>query len=82
MISDVQPVMRSDGAAYRGVLVNGLEEPMIPVVSVFPINRVGRPLGVAYSQGSEELPPGGRWEFETTTVPESGTDFAAYPAGM
>jgi hypothetical protein len=82
-LENVTTVMRSDGVAYTGELVNALvDEPRAAAVSVFPVNRVGRPLGVAYRQGSEELPPGGRWKFETTTVPESGTGFVAYPVGQ
>lgn len=82
-LEDVKTVMRSDGLAYTGELVNDLvDEPRAATVSVFPVNRVGRPLGVAYSQGSDEVPPGGRWQFETTTVPEAGTGFAAYPVGQ
>jgi hypothetical protein len=82
-LENVMTVMRGDGAAYTGELVNQLvDQPRPAAVSVFPINRVGRPLGVATSHGSEDLPPGGRWEFETTTVPEAGTSFAAYPVGQ
>jgi hypothetical protein len=80
---NVRTVMRADGVAYTGELVNGLaDEPRLAAVSVFPVNRAGRPLGVAYRQDAAELLPGGRWEFETTTVPESGTGFAAYPVGQ
>jgi hypothetical protein len=82
-VENVKIVMRPDGVAYTGELVNELvDEPRVAAVSVFPVNRVGRPLGVAYSQDSAELAPGGSWEFETTTVPEPGTDFAAYPVGQ
>lgn len=81
-VNDVKAVMRGGGTAYTGVVVNGLDTPRSPGVSIFPVNRVGRPLGVAYSQGNEALPPGGRWEFETTSVSEVGTGFVAYPAGM
>lgn len=82
-LENVKAVPRDDGVAYTGELVNELlDEPRPAAVSVFPVNRVGRPLGVAYSQGSADLPPGARWEFETTTVPEAGADFAAYPVGQ
>jgi len=82
-LENVSTVMRSDGVAYTGELVNELvDEPRAAAVSVFPVNRVGRPLGVAYSQRSDELPPGGRWQFETTTVTDPGTGFAAYPVGQ
>ena len=82
-LENLKPVMRNDGVAYTGVLVNGLADETRPqAVSVFPLNRVGRPLGVAHSEGSGELAPGNRWEFETTTVPDAGTSFAAYPVGL
>jgi len=81
-LDNVRTVTRSDGVAYTGVLVNGLAEPRPRAASVFPVNRVGRPLGVAWSEESAELPPGGRWEFETTTVPEAGSGFVAYPVGQ
>jgi hypothetical protein len=82
-LENVRTVMQSDGVTYTGELVNELvDEPRAAAVSVFPVNRVGRPLGVAYSQGSAELAPGERWKFETSSVPESGTGFAAYPVGQ
>lgn len=82
-LENVKAVMRGDAVAYTGELVNELvDEPRAAVVSVFPVNRVGRPLGVAFSQGSEELPPGARWAFETSTVLEAGTGFVAYPVGQ
>ena len=82
-LENLRTVMRKGGVAYTGELVNELvDQPRALAVSVFPVNRVGRPLGVASSQGSGELPPGGRWEFETTTVPDAGTGLAAYPVGQ
>ena len=81
-LEDVRTVTRSDGVAYTGVLVNGLAEPRARAVSVFPVNRVGRPLSVATTAESGELSPGGRWEFETTTVTDAGSGFVAYPVGQ
>jgi hypothetical protein len=80
-ISDVRSVPRSGGVAYTGTLFNGFDVPLsAPAVSVFPLNRVGRPLGVARGNGGRELAPGGSWDFETDVVTEAGVDQAAYPA--
>ncbi len=45
-VGDVKVVTRGAGAAYTGALVNGLDVALSrPSVAVFPVNRVGRPLG-------------------------------------
>jgi hypothetical protein len=81
-ISQVKSVTGSAGTAYTGRLVNGLDVAVSnPSVTVFPVNRVGRPLGSAAGSGSVEIPPGGSWAFETNTVGTPGVDHAAYPAG-
>jgi hypothetical protein len=36
---------------------------------------------MALGRGQAELPPGGSWSFETSTVSEPGVAQAAYPAG-
>jgi hypothetical protein len=70
------------GTAYTGTLVNGLDVAVSnPSVTVFPVNRVGRPLGVAIGSGTVEVPPGGSWAFDTNTVSAFGIDTYAYPAG-
>jgi len=80
-VTEVRSVAESGGVAYSGVLVNGLDVVLIrPVVAIFPVNRGGRPLGVAYGRGSVEVLPGDRWHFETDTISQAGTDHAAYPA--
>jgi hypothetical protein len=81
-VSQVKRVTRSAGTAYTGTLVNGLDVALAnPSVTVFPVNRVGRPLGVATGSGTVEIPSGGSWAFETNTVPAPGVDHSAYPAG-
>lgn len=80
-ISDVQAVARSGGTAFTGALVNELDTSFDrPSVAIFPVNSVGRPLGVAFGNGAVDVPPGGSWQFETNTVNEAGVDSAAYPA--
>jgi len=80
-VGDVNVVEQGDGASYTGALVNGLDVALSnPSVAVFPLNRMGRPLGVALGTGTVDVPAGGTWQFETTTVNEAGVDSAAYPA--
>lgn len=81
-VTEVQTVTRSTGVAYTGTLVNGLDVALRnPSVAIFPIDAVGRPLGVAFDNGSVDVPPGGSWDFETSTVSDAGVDYAAFPAG-
>lgn len=80
-ITDVRAVTRGAEVAYTGALVNGRDIPASASVAVFPVNSVGRPLGVALDRDPIDVPPGGRWEFETSTVTDPGVDHAAYPAG-
>jgi hypothetical protein len=79
-ITDLKVVARDGGASYTGALFNGLDVALSrPSVAIFPLNRVGRPLGVAFGSGAVDVPPGGSWQFETNTVTESGVGSAAYP---
>jgi hypothetical protein len=81
-IGEVTSAMRGSGTGYAGTLINELDVPVSnPSVTVFPVNRVGRPLGVAIGSGTVEIPPGGSWAFETSTVDAPGIDHVAYPAG-
>ena len=81
-ISQVKSVTASVGTAYTGTLSNGFDVAVSnPSVTVYPVNRAGRPLGIATSSGTVELPPGGSWAFETNPVSARGIDYAAYPAG-
>jgi hypothetical protein len=81
-VKDVQPVARGGGVAYTGALANGFDVALSgPSVAVFPLNRAGRPLGMARATGALELRPGDSWNFETDTVSDAGVALAAYPAG-
>jgi hypothetical protein len=81
-IRQVKRVTSGAGTAYLGTFVNGLDVAVSsPSVTVFPVNRVGRPLGVATSSGTVEIAPGGSWAFETNAVDAAGVDHFAYPAG-
>ena len=79
-VSDVQTVAADAGNAYAGKVTNGLDGAVsAPAVSIFPVNRVGRPLGVATSSASSDIPPGGSWTFKTSTVDDLGADYVAFP---
>jgi hypothetical protein len=80
-IEGVRTVARDGGVAYTGALVNALEVTLSnPAVAIFPLNRAGRPLGVALSHGLNDVLPGASWHFETSTVHDAGVAHAAYPA--
>ena len=80
-VSQVQAVSKGAESAYTGALTNTLDVMVRePSVTIFPVNRVGRPLAAATSSTTIDLPPGGSWSFETTTVTDVGVDYAAYPA--
>ena len=79
-VSGMKAVPMSDGTAFTGTVVNGLDFTLTdPAVSVFPVNCAGRPLGVATANGSGDVPPRGTWSFQTNSVDTVGVDAAAYP---
>jgi hypothetical protein len=82
-VGQVETVAKAGGSAYTGTLTNRLDvTASAPTVAIFPLNRVGRPLGMATSGTTSVLQPGGTWTFETTTVNDLGVDYAAYPAAF
>lgn len=82
-IEGLEPTTASGGTAYQGVLVNGFDVAVRnPSVTVFVLNRVGRPLGTVTATDTVEIPPGGTWSFETSAVSVSGVDYVAYAAGV
>ena len=81
-VSDLQTIVTNTGAAYTGNIINGLDSTVsAPSVTIFPVNRVGRPLGAAMATSSEtfDLQPGGTWAFTTSAVDDPGANFVAYP---
>jgi len=79
-VSELATTSSGSGTAYTGTLTNGLEAAVSnPKVTIFPLNRVGRPLGAATSSDTTDLPAGGSWTFETTAVDDVGVDSVAYP---
>jgi hypothetical protein len=78
-VSDLEAYATEGGTAYRGTVANTADALIRdPSVVVFPINGVGRPLGVATSTGMVEIAPGGTWSFETSAVTERGVDHVAF----
>ena len=81
-LTGVEAVTRSSGVVYTGALLNGLETPLsAPTVAVFPVNAVGRPLGVTYGGSSLVLQRCETWDFETSAVSAAGVGYDAYPLG-
>lgn len=81
-IGKLTTVATDGGSKYQGTLANGLDVTLgAPAVTVFPVNRVGRPLGVATATASTDVTAGGTWSFETTPVRDPGVGYAAYASG-
>jgi hypothetical protein len=81
-IEQVKSAVSDAGTVYSGKLVNGLDVSVRnPSVTIFPVNRAGRPLGAAIGSGTLEVPPGGSWMFEIEHADAVGVDYVAYPAG-
>jgi hypothetical protein len=81
-IGPTRSVAMDAGTGYAGTLVNELDVKVSnPSVTVFPLDGVGRPLGVATASDKNVMLPGGEWAFETNPVESPATDYAAYPAG-
>jgi len=81
-VSDVKTVTTGVGTLYAGTLRNGLDvSASSPRVTIFPVNRVGRPLSMATTTGAgNELPASGSWSFETGNVDAEGVSIAVYPS--
>jgi hypothetical protein len=80
-VSQVATIAKGDGSAYTGTLSNGFDTTVsAPTVTIFPVNRVGRPLGAATASSTIDIPPGGSWSFETSAVSDLGVDYVAYPS--
>lgn len=77
-VSELEAVEVAGGTVFQGKVTNSSEVTVRePLVSVFPVNAVGRPLGVATASADVEIPPGESWAFETDVIAERGTDQAA-----
>ncbi len=82
-VSGVETVTTAAGSAYTGTLTNELDAAVTnPNVAIFPVNRVGRPLGVARSSATTDIAPGGSWTFQTSAVDDVGAGYLAYPGAV
>lgn len=80
-LADVKVVATEAGHAFAGKLVNGLGVTVsAAAVTIFPVNRAGRPLGAATSTAAMDIPAGGSWSFETDTVADLGVNYLAFPS--
>ena len=79
-VSDVQTIARGDGKLYTGQLINRFDKTVTePSLAIFSMNRVGRPLGVATSKTTTDLPTRQQLElFESTDVADFGVGDVAY----
>lgn len=78
-VSDVRTVMTASGSAFTGALTNDFSETLrAPKVTMFPLNRVGRPVGVSTSSALPDLAPGDQSSFQTSSFHRAGVDYAAF----
>jgi hypothetical protein len=80
-VSEVDTVATAQGTSYAGTIVNELSMPVAaPSVAVFALNCAGRPLGLAIGGDTSDVPAGGSWTFQTSSVDTAGVGYAAFPA--
>jgi hypothetical protein len=81
-VAGVQAIVSGQRTAYTGTVLNELASTLSsPSVAIFPLNRVGRPLGMATASATMDLAPGGTWTFQTDAVDDPGVDQLAYATG-
>jgi hypothetical protein len=81
-VTDVSLIETAAGPAFAGKLINGMNLDLeSPSVTLFPLNRVGRPLGVARSSSDTSISAGESWDFETDAVSDEGQELAVFPVG-
>ena len=80
-VSQVETVASGAGGTYKGTFTNGMDFAVSgPSVTIFPRESCRPPAGHGDEQRDVDIPPGGTWSFETTTVNDLGADYAAYAA--
>jgi hypothetical protein len=78
-VDSIKTITASGGSTFQGTLRNGSARAVSnPSVAIFPVNRVGRPLGAGLDSETRDLAPGDSWQFETNSVPDGGADVVAY----
>jgi hypothetical protein len=80
-ITNIRTVELTSTSAFTGTLANGLDVPMNgTTVTVYGLNDAGRPVSMATSTSSADIPAGESWDFESTPVNDPGTDHLAFPS--
>ena len=80
-VGEVNTVTTTAGTSYTGTVINDLDMMVSgPSIAVFPLNCVGRPLGIASGSDTSVVPAGGSWTFQTNLVNTPGVSYAAYPS--
>jgi hypothetical protein len=80
-VAQVTAADTDGGRSYAGTVVNDLDvTASSPSITIFPVNRSGRPLGAVTSADASLVPAGGSWTFQTPATDARGDSFAAYPA--
>ena len=80
-VSGVRSATSGEGSVYSGTFANGLDVAATGAkVTIFPVNRVGRPLGATETSTPMDVPAGSSWAFETGAVGDVGVGNSAYPA--
>jgi hypothetical protein len=80
-VGAVNTVTTTEGTSYTGTVINDLDMTVSdPSVAIFPINCVGRPLGIASASDTSEVAAGGNWTFQTNSVDTPGVNYTAYPS--
>jgi hypothetical protein len=81
-VSGVASAGADGGTGYTGVVTNQIGSTLSnPSVTIFPVNRVGRPLGMATASTTADLPAGGSWSFATGAVDDPGVGQVAFASG-
>jgi hypothetical protein len=81
-ISGLQAVATAGGTTYTGMVANQIGMSASSAsVAVFPVNRVGRPLGMATANAAADLAAGSTWTFETSAVDDPGVGQVAFGSG-
>lgn len=79
-VVELAPLTSAAGTSFKGTFRNGLDVAVSdPSVSVFVVNRVGRPLGTATASSSAPVASCGTWTFDTNVVTLRGADAVAFP---
>jgi hypothetical protein len=80
-VGEVNTVTTTAGTSYTGTVINDLDMMVSgPSIAVFPLNCVGRPLGIASGSDTSVVPAGGSWTFQTNLVDAPGVSYAAFPS--